>query len=249
MLCRPFILGVAVGLLLSATASASEIEPVFVIDFTDHSGEDIADWLENKGFVAKQDMEEPEHVELSAGDEGLVLTTKKHSFGLLANEKIKLPDFGRIEIDWGVKKHPEGASYEAGTRNEALMLYVFMGDELMPSGSFFLPDSPYFVALYLCTDEDRVEHPYVGAGFKESGRYVCLDQPREGALVTSRFDLLDAYQEYFGKPPNDVPGISGLGLGLETKEAGDGGTAAGFIRQIRFYSDTGCPPAEQPITC
>ena len=115
------------------------------------------------------------------------------------------------------------------------MVVVFMGDERQSSGSMFIPDSPYFVGLFLCHGDDKVNHPYVGSYFKKGGRYVCVDRPAEGKLVTSRFDLLEAYRTYFDKERDDDPAVSGLALALDTKKAADGGKSSAFIREIRFY--------------
>jgi len=120
-------------------------------------------------------------------------------------------------------------------RNEAIMLFIFLGDERHSSGSLFIPDSPYFVGLYLCHGDDKIKHPYMGAYFKKGGRYVCGDQPADEQLVTTRFDLLEAYRSYFDKERDDDPAISGLALGLDTKKANGGGKSSAFISEIRFY--------------
>ena len=99
----------------------------------------------------------------------------------------------------------------------------------------FIPDSPYFVGLYLCHADDRVGHPYVGRYFKKGGRYVCVDRPAAGEMVTTRFDLLAAYRRYFDRERDDDPAVSGLALALDTKKAGGRGRTSAFIREIRFY--------------
>jgi len=162
-----------------------------------------------------------------------VLEAKRRAFGIMPNESVNVPTFTHIEIDWGVNKFPTGASYEQGVRNEALTVIVFMGDERQPSGSMFIPESPYFVGLFLCHGDDKMNHPYVGSYFKKSGRYVCTDRPTEGEI--SRFNLLEAYRAYFDKEQDDDPAVSGLALALDTKKADDGGRSSAFIREIRFF--------------
>ncbi len=115
--------------------------------------------------------------------------------------------------------------------NEAVMIYVFMGDERFSSGSFLIPDSPYFIGLYLCRD-DRVNHPYVGRYFKKGGRYVCVGQPEPGQQITSKFDLLSAYRAYFDKEGDDDPAISGIAIAVDTTKSGDGGKSLAFIARI-----------------
>jgi hypothetical protein len=214
---------------------ANEAKLVHVVRFTDYELGPVEDWLQGKGFQFKEDMRRRDHIDLDVAEKGLVLEAKRRAFGFMPNESVNVPEFTFVEIDWGVNKFPVGASYEQGVRNEALMVFMFMGDERQPSGSFFIPDSPYFVALFLCHGDDRVNHPYVGSYFKKSGRYVCTAPPAEGQLVTTRFDLLEAYRTYFDKERDDDPAISGLALALDTMKAGDGARSSAFIREIRFY--------------
>jgi len=219
----------------TAPASAGDGEPVRVVRFTDYETGSVEDWLQGKGFELKEDAQRRDRVDLDVGDDGLNVEAKRASFGLLPNESVNVPDFTTVEIDWGVNKFPDGASYEQGVRNEAIMVYMFLGDERLSSGSLFIPNSPYFVALFLCHGDDRVNHPYKGAYFKKGGRYVCIDTPEAGKLVTTRFDLLEAYRTYFDKERDDDPAVSGLAVSLDTKKAGDGGRSSAFIREIRFY--------------
>ncbi len=213
----------------------SEESPDHLIRFDDYQSGSVEDWLITKGFAFEQDAKRRDRVELDVGERGLEISARRKAFGVLANESVNLSEFTFVEIDWGVDKFPSGASYEQGVRNEALMLMVFLGDERMPSGSMFIPDAPHFIALFLCSGDDRVGHPYVGAYFKKSGRYVCAARPAPGDLVTSRYDLLAGYRRFFDKEKDDDPGVSGIALALDTKKASDAGTAAAFIREIRFY--------------
>jgi hypothetical protein len=224
-----------VALLAAAPVWAKEDKLVHLVRFADYEFGPVEDWLQGKGFQFKEDAQRRDRIDLDVGDKGLVLEAKRRVFGFMPNESVNVPDFTHVEIDWGVNKFPEGASYEQGVRNEAIMVVIFMGDERQPSGSLFIPDSPYFVALFLCHGDDRTNHPYVGSYFKKGGRYVCGDRPADGQLVTTRFDLLAAYRTYFDKERDDDPAISGLALALDTKKAGDGGRSAAFIREIRFY--------------
>lgn len=96
----------------------------------------------------------------------------------------------------------------------------------------FIRNSPYFVGLFLCDGSDRLSRPYIGAYFKKSGRYVCVDRPAPGELVTSRFNLLEAYRTYFDQERDDDPPVSGIALEVDTKAAGEGGTASALIQEI-----------------
>ncbi len=214
---------------------ANDGKLVHRLRFTDYETGSVEDWLQGKGFQFEQDARKRNYVDLDVDDRGLVLEAKRRAFGVLPNESVNVPEFTTVEIEWGVDRFPEGASYEQGVRNEALMVIVFMGDERKSSGSMFIPDSPYFVGLYLCHGDDRIDHPYVGRFFKKGGRYVCGDRPATGEMVTTRFALLESYRTYFDKERDDDPGVSGLALALDTKKAGDKGRTSAFIREIRFY--------------
>jgi len=214
---------------------ANEGKLVHVVRFTDYESGPVEDWLQGKGFQFKEDARRRDRIDLDVGEKSLTLEAKRRAFGFMVTESVNVPEFTYVEIDWGVNDFPEGASYEQGVRNEAIMVIMFMGDERQPSGSFFVPDSPYFIGLFLCYGDDKINHPYVGSYFEKGGRYVCGDRPTAGQLVTTRFDLLEAYRAYFDKERDDDPAISGLAVALDTKKAdGDGGSSA-FIREIRFY--------------
>ncbi len=226
---------VLIAILMAAPVWASGGKLVHVVRFADYELGPVEDWLQSKGFQFKEDARRRNRIDLDVGEKGLVLEAKRRAFGIMPNESVNVPEFTYVEIDWGVNKFPEGASYEQGVRNEAIMIWVFMGDERQPSGSLFIPDSPYFVGLFLCHGDDKLNHPYLGSYFKKGGRYVCTARPAEGQLVTTRFDLLEAYRTYFDKERDDDPAISGLALGFDTKKAEEPGKASAFIREIRFY--------------
>jgi hypothetical protein len=209
--------------------------PVHVISFTDYEKGSKEDWLKGKGFEFKEDAQRRKLIQLEVKNDSLFIEARRPAFGIMPNEAVNVPEFTYVEVDWGIDKFPKGASYEQGVRNESLMLVIFMGDERQASGSMFIPDSPYFIGLYLCHGDDRLDYPYVGSYFKKGGRYVCGDRPVVGELVTTRFNLLEAYRSYFDKEGDDDPAISGLAMALDTKKAGDGGKSSAFIREVRFY--------------
>jgi len=214
-------------------ATAAELADT--IRFTDYEIGSVENWLINKGFVAKEDASRRDRIDLDVSDKGLVIEAKRKTFGLLLNESIDAPVFNFVEIEWGVSVFPPGASYEQGVRNEAIMVYFFMGDERLSSGSLLIPDSPYFIGLFICHDDDRKNHPYIGKYFTKGGRYVCVDQPKAGELVTTRFNLLAAYRSYFDKEKDDDPAISGIAISVDTSKASNEGYSSAFVREIRIY--------------
>ena len=171
-----FLLTLFAVFLTSLHILAADGKLLHVVPFTDYGNNSINTWLLGKGFKFEEDTKQRNRIDLNVDFRGLVLEAKSRAFGIMVNESINVPEFTHVEIDWGVNKHPAGASYEQGIRNEAIMVTVFMGDERQPSGSLFIPDSPYFVGLFLCFGDDRTNHPYVGTYFKKSGRFVCTQQ-------------------------------------------------------------------------
>ena len=222
--------------LFSVSVPADAAKPIYVVRFDDYRVGSVEDWLRGKGFQFEQDAKRRDRIGLEGEGGRLAVEAKRPAFGIMPDEAANVPEFTYVEIDWGVDKFPAGASYEQGVRNEALIVMVFLGDERQPSGAFFIPDSPYFIALFLCHGDDRVDHPYVGSYFKKSGRYVCTARPKPGEVVTTRFNLLQAYRSFFDKEGDDDPAVSGIALALDTKKAGDGGRASAFIREIRFFN-------------
>ena len=225
---------VLIGCLSGLASSPTGAEDLTsnILYFTDYAGGSTKDWLRKKGFKFKRDANKRDRLDIDVDDHGLVLEAKAPALGLLMNESVDVATFSDIEIDWGVLRYPDGASYENAVNNEAVMIYVFMGDERFSSGSFLIPDSPYFIGLYLCRD-DRVNHPYVGRYFKKGGRYVCVGQPEPGQQITSKFDLLSAYRAYFDKEGDDDPAISGIAIAVDTTKSGDGGKSLAFIARIQ----------------
>jgi len=151
--------------------------------------------------------------------------------GLILNDSINLDNVHAVKIDWGVKRYPKDTSYENQVNNEALMLYFFFGKEKITSGHVLIPNSPYFIGLFLCQDE-KVNFPYRGRYFHPGGRFVCLGKPAPGAMVTSEFDLEAAFKRYFGK--KQTPGITGIAFGIDTTKAADSGRGETFLKRIEF---------------
>src|SRR5262249_58513619 len=131
----------------------------------------------------------------SASPSELVLETRTRAFGLLLNE-MDVRDPSRVRIDWGVHLFPEGASYEKGIRAEAIMVYIFFGKERHASGSVFIPDSPYFLGLFLC-ETDATNKPFKGRYHHASGRFICVERPQLGATIVTDFPIADTFRRVF----------------------------------------------------
>jgi hypothetical protein len=201
------------------------------LDFSDYPGGSVEAWLDSKGFKFEEAAKDRNLLGLSAQNGALVLEAKEQIRGFLYNDSVNVEQFSKVKIEWGILKYPEGASYEQQIRNEALMVYISFGHEKLPSGNIILPKLPYFIGLFLCTG-DKLQTPYIGKYYQESGRFVCLAHAEPGQNIISEFDLVTAFRDYFDKA--EVPLISGINFGVDTSEAGNGGRAAAYIRAVEF---------------
>ena len=203
----------------------------YLIDFSDYEEGSVEKWLESKGFVFEKDAKKRNLIELDVRDNGLVIEARKRVRGFLFNESVDIEKYSTVKIEWGILKYPEGASYENKINNEALMVYIFFGYEKISSGHFLIPNSPYFIGLYL-GESDTVDKAYKGRYFHKGGRFICVGNPKPGETVTTEFDLVSAFKTYFEK--DELPVISGIGLAVDTSSSGDGGKAGAFIDSIEF---------------
>jgi len=202
-----------------------------LIDFASYKGGSVDDWLKTQNYVFERDAKKRGLLNLSIKDGVLTLEAKGRMSGFILNDSVNVERTRKIRITWGVKKYPQEVSYEKKVNNEALMLYVFFGKEKMPSGSVVIPNSPYFIGLFLCQDEE-INFPYKGHYFHAGGRFVCLDKPEPGRMIVSEFDLDRNFKTYFDK--KETPGITGIGFGVDTSKAGGSGDGAAFIKSVEF---------------
>jgi hypothetical protein len=213
---------------LVATARAAAI--TYDVEFTDYAGGPTLQWLDKKGYKPERDADNSKKVVVSHTGKALSLATRKQAAGLLLSQ-VQIHTYSTIRITWGVNAFPPGASYAKGVRSEAIMVYVFFGTEKISSGHFLVPDSPYFIGLYLC-DSDPVGQAFTGRYFKAGGRYVCIDRATTGKEVVTDYAIADAFKQFFGQ--NQPPPISGVGVGIDTENAKGNGVAKSFISEIEF---------------
>jgi hypothetical protein len=219
--------------MFTVAAQGAEDAPLHAFEFREAPPQPLYEWLAAGEFSLERHADDPDRIELYHADEALHIRVKKPSFGMVVHE-LDLPGANHLELDWGVSDFPEGASYEHGVDNEAIMVYVFFGHERLPSGEMFVPDSPYFIGFYLCPpDADDVDEPYAGHHYEKTGRYICMAHPQEGETVTTRIDLAEEFRHSFDKPY--VPVISGISIEVDTTDSQNDGHAAAFIRRLAFY--------------
>jgi hypothetical protein len=203
----------------------------FLIDFSDYEEGSIEKWLEKKGFELREAAKDRKKLDLDVDEGALFLEAKKPLMALIVKESVGPGKYSKVKIEWGAIKYPRGASYEGEVKNEALLVVVFFGEEKIPSGHLAIPDSPYFIGLFLGR-HDKLKKAYKGNYYHEGGRFVCLGNPKPGETVISEFDLADAFKRYFQK--DEVPNISGVALEVDTTSSADDGRAVAFIHSIEF---------------
>jgi hypothetical protein len=223
--------GRAVATPVTPPAGYGGPEVAWRLDFSDYVEGSIEAWLQAKGFRLEQGAEDPELLKLSIHEGALVVEAKAPVKGFLVKQDVPLEQVSKVRIHWGIIKYPKHASYERQVHNEALMLYIFFGQDKLPSGHAAIPALPYFIGLFL-GQEEPLHIPYRGRYFHAGGRFVSVGHPHPHDTVISEFDLSAAFQTYYEK--DDVPMISGLTLGVDTFRSGDGGTAAAYIHRIEF---------------
>ena len=224
------VLAMLIAVISAPARFAAAEPPVYSVDFTGFPGGNVLKWLGAKGFVAKQDASNGRKVVYYIEDGDLKLEAKTQAQALLLNE-TDVRSYSKLRIEWGVDAFPPGASYEKGVRSESVMVYVFFGKERISSGSFLIPDSPYFLGLFLC-ESGKTNEAFTGRFFQAGGRYICLDRPPLGELVTSEYSIAEAFTRIFGK--SQAPDISGFAISIDTDSAKGKGDARSFIRKIEF---------------
>lgn len=219
--------------LFAPVAFATADSPVaYRFDFAGEPGVPTEAWMADRDFRLEHDAKKPDKIHLAQSDGALHINVNKKSFGIILHEQ-DVPGAKHVHLHWGVSAYPEGASYEHGIDNEAIMVYVFFGHEKMSSGSLFIPDSPYFIGFFLCPPgSDALGQPYVGHHYQKTGRYICVDHPPSGEKVLTRLDLAAEFRKSFGLEA--VPMVSGISIEVDTTDAMNDGTAAAFLERIDF---------------
>ena len=220
------------GMVFATSSMASEV--IHQIDFGGEPNTSARDLLARSSFVLEHDAKNGDKINLYHTEDALHIQVKKPSFGILIHEQ-DIPEANHLRLHWGVSDYPQGASYEHGVDNEAIMVYVFFGHETYSSGSMFVPDSPYFIGFFLCSDgTDQLEQPYAGHYYKKTGRFICVDHPGQGKAVISEVNLEDEFRKSFGL--NSVPPVSGMSIEIDTTASKNDGKAASFLQRIEFLN-------------
>lgn len=185
-----------------------------------------------RGFDLAHDLKDEDAISLKHNDGALHILAQEEAFGIMLHEE-DIYGAGRMRLHWGVSEYPEGASYEHGVDNEALMVYVFFGHKKFSSGSMLVPKAPYFIGFYLCRGgTDELEVTYTGHYYEKSGSYICVAHPAAGDTVVSDIDLHEEFKKSFGL--DEAPPISAVSVEVDTTDSDNDGKAAAFIKRLEF---------------
>ncbi|MDT8447361.1 MAG: DUF3047 domain-containing protein [bacterium] len=198
-------------------------EPLWQADFNQQSGSASA-WIKSNGFDLQRDADEIQ-TEFKEGQ--LVFSTKGPTLGLFSKE-LNLKNAQKIRIKWGVNQFPKGADWEKGVLREAVSVVFSFGDKKIDSGSFAIPNVPYFISFFL-GEKEQENKAYVGNYYKKGGRYFCLPcAPKLNQLVVTEVPIADLFKKEFGQA--QVPPITGIAIEIDTRDTQ--GTAQAFIQSI-----------------
>ncbi|MEI6054741.1 MAG: hypothetical protein WCR55_01670 [Lentisphaerota bacterium] len=225
------LLGISL-FLINCSLIYSDSKVLYTLDFTNVNASDPRAWLKDKGFTKIESAAKDQNkLSLSFADNSLNFDTKGKIFAFILNPSMHIDGAKKIRITWGVNKFPDGGSYENAVRNEALMIYVYFGDKDKDSGSFFIPNCPYFLGLYL-GQNDTIGKIYMGRHFTDGGRFICIGKPQIGATVVTEYNIADGFKSAF-PAEKTLPFIAGIALEVETSSTGP---ANAFIKKIELLN-------------
>lgn len=217
-----------VWLMVLSLPGFSQAEIVYKLDFENQSNGNALGWLKDNGFKLQNDADE---INARFDNGKLVLEIDEDINGLFSKQ-VRIDGASRIRIEWGVERYLKDANWEKGQLREAIGVVVSFGDEKVSSGSFVVPNIPYFITIFLGQHEKEGK-AYLGNYFKKGGRYFCTpcgSQP--GELVVTEFDLSEKFKQEFGK--STVPYISSISFEVDARDT-DGKSKA-FIKSVSFIA-------------
>ncbi len=204
-------------------------EVVYSIDFAKMPSGDATNWFKENDYAFRLDADE---MDLKFQDGKLLLSNDGDVNGLLFKE-VEIRGAIRVRIEWGVNKYPPGIDWENGFFRDAVMLLITFGNENISSGSFIIPNVPYFIALFLAEKEEDGK-AYTGRFYKKGGRYICTPcGAPEGKTVVTEFEFDSSFKELFNK--SEVPHISAIGIEMDSRDIDS--YAEAFIKKIEFLSE------------
>lgn len=203
-------------------------ETVYKLDFSRQLDGDAGGWFKQEEFKLQNDADEIE----ARFENGRLVFSVDDDINGLFSKSLKLRGASTVRIEWGVDRYPKGANWNKGVLREAIAVVISFGDEKISSGSFVVPNVPYFIGIFLGEHETE-DKVYLGNYFKKGGRYFCspCGSPT-GKTVVTEFNLSDTFKKEFGK--STVPYISSISFEVDTRDTE--GRSMAFIKSISFLA-------------
>jgi hypothetical protein len=199
---------------------------VYTLDFSDQADGDAKPWLKANGFQFKLDADD---LNPHFSYQRLVLETSDEKAGYFV-KRLNLSNVKGIRVIWGVDRSPQGADWERGIYRVPIAVVISFGEKKIDSGSFYIPDAPYFISLFL-GEKEKSGRAYTGKYYKKGGRYFCKPCVAPvGKTVVTEFNLEEAFKSQFGQP--EVPPVSSFGLQMNTEDTRGGARA--FLKRVEF---------------
>jgi hypothetical protein len=189
-------------------------------------------WLADQGFELKLDATNTSRVRFGLDDHGLAIETLGPAEPILARPNINVPQPSQLTITWGVNRYPVGANWDSAAHNEAIMVMIFFGHDMLPGG-LFMPPSPYFIGLFLC-ESGRRGVAMTGRSYTTQGRYICVDGPAAGQDTTSVIALDEIFHAAFHAAT--TPPVTGFAIEADTSQLGAEARSLAWTKSIKISS-------------
>ena len=211
---------------ISATDGDLTETIVYQFDFSKQTDGTADKWFIKEKFEENRDGEDI----IKTFKQGkLYLEAKEELIGFWS-KKLSIKNANKIRITWGADKFPKISNWEQDIRRSGLSIAISFGDKEHPSGSWVVPNVPYFISLFI--DNSALENkPYIGGYWQNSARYVCIAcNVNTGERIISEFNLTQKFKEYFQQ--DTVPYISSITFDVDTRDTD--GISSVFVEKIEF---------------
>ena len=217
-------------LVYASGTTINSAEQIWEIDFT-ALPDNVRQKLTGQGFSFEKGMSKSEKIHILVDDKILKISTTRPAFGFMIKKNLLIKQANWLEIEWGIERYPKAVNWDNSKNREAVMVYLFFGDTV-PAEHFYLPDTPFFIGMFLGKHE-VAEKPYIGGNYAATGRYVCLDNPTPGQMITSRFNFSQAFKTWFDQAT--ILPVTAIAIEVDTGGLPDGISSA-FIKRISFQN-------------
>ena len=216
----------SIFLLSSFCCFSGNSESIFKIDFTTEPNGPGITWLEKNNFKYQNNGED---LNTYIKNGRFYIEADRELNGLIIKEK-NLAGVKKVRILWGVTKFPEGANWNKNVKREAIAIVLSFGKKKISSDSWYIPDVPYFISLFLGQNENE-NQAYKGNYFQKGGRYFCVPcKSQINQSVSTEIDIEQLFKKTFKK--DTMPAITSFSFEVDTRDTK--GTSGAFIEQIEF---------------